>query len=233
MTESVVAESTPEVVPEVVVAPSPDLEKARTEERNRFTREESLRRDLEDAKNKLSSIKKNGWDLDVISTKARNDDKPVETDLKRELQELKEEIAREKNQRSEIDELQSILDFTRKSDKYELISNLDDAPKFVQQAIREHYKNTGKHISYEEACDFVEGEIEKAESDRFSKFSKTQKAKKIYKLQSVEAKADSPTPTSKTPPKVSEKQQDPTEPKNLHRSNSKEAFNFFRKKYGL
>ena len=153
MTEvNAVQESAP-----TVEAPVADLEKARETERNRFTREESLRRELDDAKSKLSSIKKNGWDLDVITSKPREVVSSVaEPDLKRELQELKEEIAREKSQRNDIDELQSILDFTRKNSQYELIRNLDDAPKFVQQAMREHYKNTGKHISYAEACDFVE-----------------------------------------------------------------------------
>lgn len=231
-------ETAQEVVP-VVETPKEEvlkddvaLKQAREAERTRYTREESLRRELEETKRKLETVKKNGWDLDVLSQKQRTSGE--EFDAKKELQEIKQELVEERARRSEIEELQAIVDFTQKNPEYELIRQLEDAPKYIRYAMQEHFKKTGKYLSYADACNQVEETIEKAETDRFDRFSKTKKAEKIYKLQSaVAAKAEPTKPTeAKLTPKVTPQDMVP-EPKNLQRSNSKEAFNFFRKKYGL
>jgi Zn-dependent metalloprotease len=229
MTET--AEVTPDVKTEPVKVDPPkddSLDKAREAERNRFSREEMLRRELEDKNRRLDEIKKNGWDLELLSSKKPTEPAAVQTDIKKELEELKKEVEQERTLRQDVQELQAILDFTSRSDKYELIKNLEDAPKYVQMAMREHLKNTGKRLSYEEACDYIEGEIEKAEVGRFEKFSKTKKAASIYKLKNAETEKPTLTkPTSKVTT------QEPPEPSNLHRSNSREAFNYFKKKYGF
>jgi hypothetical protein len=226
-----------ETISNVEVKPSEpvkdeSLDKARDAERTRYTREESLRRELEDNKRRLAAIKSNGWDLDILEKKAQNEVVKSDVDVKKEIEDLRNQIQSERSRRSEMEELQGIVDFTHKSaDKYELIKNLEDSPKFIRIAMQEHYKNTGKHLSYEEACDYIETEIEKAEIGRFEKFSKTKKAEKIYKLPKAE---DSKKPSS-------QKYQDkpaPTAatyevPKVLTRSNTKEAFQYFKKKHGF
>lgn len=230
MSDVVVQPAAQEVqVPVVEVAAN--LEVAREAERNRFTREEGLRRELDDARRKLDSVKNNGWDLEVLSKSRKTETVEAEVDLKKELQTLKQEIIQERTRRSEVEELTAIVDFTNKNPQYELIRQLDDAPKYIKFAMNEHYKNTGKHMSYADACDYVENEIEKVEADRFSKFSKTKKADKLYKLKSEDPPVAVPTSKPASAGQVKSKVYE--EPTYMSHSNSKEAFNFFKKKHGM
>lgn len=228
-----VVETTPPPPPPAT--PDTALQQERDAERNRFTREEKLRRDYEDSQRIINAVKKQGWDLDLLSKQAPKEVAKNTTDTvsKDEFLKLKEEMEKEKSLRYELDELQSIVDFTKKSGKYELISNLEDGVKYVQQAIKDHHRNTGKHISYEEACDYVEDIIEKQEKGRYEKFSKTAKAEKIYNLKKSDSPAK-PEPTSTNKSKVTAKEpSNVPEPKDLQTSNSNEAFKYFCKKYGL
>lgn len=229
------AEKTTLSVVPAVTATEDSLEKARIEERNRFTREESLRRELEDTKKKLELVKKNGWDLELLTNKKPTPSENISStnyDATKKIEELERKFEEERNLRHEMQELQAIIDFTHKNSKYELINQLEDAPKYVLMAMREHEKNTGKRISYEEACDYIEEKIETTEKSRVDKFAKTKKGEAIYginKKTAEQTRTASSTPNVKTTPQA----QAPVEPSNLYKSNSKEAFHFFKKQRGF
>lgn len=208
MTDTVI-ESTP--VDETLI-------KAREAERARFTREESLRRELEDTRKKLQTMK-------------TTDDNQ---DVKQVIVELKKDLEEERARRSEVEELQAIVDFTNKNAEYELLRQLDESPKYVRYAMQEHYKTTGKHLSYADACQRVEDHLFNAEKDRFERFSKTKKAEKIYQMKSAETK-ESPTKVATKASEPTPQKTAPSEPKNFVRSNSREAFEFFKKQrnYGV
>lgn len=221
-------ETVKEPVKEEEAVKQPDeaaLQEAREAERRRYTREESLRRELEDAKKKLKDLR------------TQSEPKAAEQkDVKSEIEELRNEIEKERSKRQEIEELGSIVDFLHKnSAEYELTKQLPDGPKYVRYVMQKHYEDTGKLLAYADAALKVEDELVKMESERFSLFSKTKKAQKIYGLrtnepQQVEQGASAKKVESTEPAKA--KQQESDIP-NLYKSNSREAFHYFKKKHGF
>lgn len=230
MSEEVKTETAP-VTPEAEAPRDESLEKAREAERTRYTREETLRRDLAEKERKLEAIKKNGWDIDILEKKAAGETIKIEPDSRKEIEELKREMQVERTRRLEMEEFQSIVDFAHKSEDYELIRQTD-AFKYVQMAMKEHYQNTGKYLSVRDACDYIEGEIEKNAKGSFEKISKTKKADKIYGGLSKSAPAAKTAPTSNKVQERTAPTEDPPEFKTITRLNSREAFNYFRKKHG-
>ncbi len=222
------AEAQVENVPQETLPQTDNLDTARKAELARLSREENLRRELEDTKRKLETVKRNGWDIDILSEKKNTPSEPTQLDSTRRIDKLEEELAKERAQRNDIEEMSAIIDFTNRNPQYELVRALDDAPKYIRMAMQQHLQNTGKHLSYAEACDYVESEIERAEIDRVSKFSKTKKAEKIYQFKSAVEQPKATKPTVNTPEKTV-KEEIPTPP-NFLVSNSRDAFNFLRNK---
>jgi hypothetical protein len=159
----------------------------------------------------LGTLKELGLSYDQLTNLALNDGKltidmqmdlmrqDIESKHSKELESIRKEL-QERDRRSEEEKYNEtvqnfqneLADFVNDNDKYELI-RANDAVDVVYQVIEEHYNNTGRIISKEEASDQVETYLE-AELEKMlnlnkikSKFS-TQAESQQAQVQSTEPK---------------------------------------------
>lgn len=165
-------------------------------------------------KNPLEALKKFGWDYEKLTQMTLEDGKmPAEMQMQlmqdelerkyqSELEELRNEITQDKEQRENEKYQQVINNFMTElnefvdtnNDNYEFIK-ANDAVDLVYEVIEEHYEESGRVLDKKEAADLVEQYLEE---EFRQKIAKTSKAKKFLAPQEVnepvsEKRQSSPT----------------------------------------
>lgn len=180
-----------EIVTEAPVETAPSgVEQARQAELAKFKREESLRRDLQEAqarersyKEKLALFEANGWDTQVLSTKKNEAGaQPQSYDvLQKQIRALNDELKASEQRRMDNEQLSTIMDVVSTGDEFELIKAYK-AQKAVQELIKYQFQTQNKLLSESEAAELVEKHLEKVEEERSKALSKTKKGQKYYKF---------------------------------------------------
>jgi hypothetical protein len=180
----------PQVESNEEAAADKQLAESRDKEKQKYQREQQLRRERDELRAQLEEVEKvkqtilrNGWDIGALTSIKNSNvasvDNPLIDELQAQIKNLREENSRRDQQISDDRELKNIAEYVRSDEKYELIQAFKLEGE-VQSLIKHTFKENGKILSYTEAADLIEKHLEKQEREHAALLKKTKKAKSLF-----------------------------------------------------
>jgi hypothetical protein len=180
----------PQVESNEAAAADKQLAESRDKEKQKYQREQQLRRERDELRAQLEEVEKvkqtilrNGWDIGALTSIKNSNvasvDNPLIDELQAQIKNLREENSRRDQQISDDRELKNIAEYVRSDEKYELIQAFKLEGE-VQSLIKHTFKENGKILSYTEAADLIEKHLEKQEREHAVLLKKTKKAKSLF-----------------------------------------------------
>jgi hypothetical protein len=180
----------PQVESNEAAAADKQLAESRDKEKQKYQREQQLRRERDELRAQLEEVEKvkqtilrNGWDIGALTSIKNSNvasvDNPLIDELQAQIKNLREENSRRDQQISDDRELKNIAEYVRSDEKYELIQAFKLEGE-VQSLIKHTFKENGKILSYTEAADLIEKHLEKQEREHAALLKKTKKAKSLF-----------------------------------------------------
>jgi len=205
------------------VAQNPQaLNQAQELEKQRRSREEKLFAELDNNKKELEvhrslteAIKKNGWDIDVLTKNSPTGqpENPQILQMREELAEMRANIQAREQKLDKKEQLQEIKQFLNANkDEFELTASVYSYGEKVQELIDYHYTHEKKILTYREASEAMEKELEKYERNKALTVSNSKKAKEIYKEVMANLKNEPKAKTSTASSKTEKESDTPSEP---------------------